>query len=285
MRKLLAALTIATSLSAVAQSTTATPASSSTTLDSALAKIKSLPISSMILVDAYTNSLKENQGANAETYFYFNYKVDKYHKITVTPILSHVGDKTHTDKNQVYTEYLQTDLNFSRSKILTEEKNGVNLSASLGNSFYANNKFNPDTQTGIRYSRHHASLSANKTWGSLTLSSGLTQYVYNRNTGSVNSTGNYTTLSLTPTWTFNDNLSVSGAFLWYKLRATDKYSNGHENNEQLRFVPSIDGAIGKLGLSVYFDTYMAYSHDRYSALNRQWLKEGSVGLNFTYSLF
>lgn len=287
MKRMLTALLLAATFSVSADTTattaTAAPSTSTSTIDSVLAGIKKAPISVNWLLDAYGKSNRAD-GASAENYMYIGYKIDKYHSVTVTPILTTDAEKTQRAQDQVHTKYLQTDLTFKRSKILTEDKQGINLAASLGNSFYKDNEFNAGLETGANYSRHHVSLNASKTLGKLSLSSGLTAYVYNRNTGSLKQTQNYTTLSFIPTYSFNDNLSLSLATIWYNQQAVTSYSNGHSLTEKLRFVPSLAAAFGKFGVGLYFDGYIAQSHDIYDGFTSNWLKKGYVGLTMSYSI-
>lgn len=288
MKKTLTALLLATTFSVNADTTTAAatataPSTSTSQLDSIMAKIKKAPVSINWLLDAYANSDKVD-GATAENYFYIGYKIDKNHKVTVTPILTTDAEKSQRDQEDVHTKYLQTDLTFQRSNILKEAKHGINLTASLGNSFYKDNEFRAEKGTGANYSRHHLSLSASKTLGKLSLSSGAVAYTYNRNTGTVQGTQNYTTLSFTPTYSFSDNLSASLPLIWYNLQAVSTYANGHTKNEKLRFVPSLDLSVGKFAAGLYYDGYIAASHDIYDGLTSNWLKKGYVGLTLSYSL-
>lgn len=287
MKKMMTALMLLAAFTAQAEDTTTTaatsPASSTTPIGNILAKIKSAPVSVDWLLDSYAKSNRAD-GVSAENYFYIGYKIDKYHKVTVTPILTTDAEKAQRAQDQIHTKYLQTDLTFKRSSILTQDKNGVNLSASLGSSFYKDNEFDKNLETGVNFSRHHLSLSASRSIGNFSFSSGLAAYVYNRNTGSVKSTRNYSTLSFTPTYSFNDNLSLSLATIWYEQQAVSTYSNGHSTAQKLRFVPSLYASIGKFAAGLYFDGYVAQSHDIYNAFTSNWLKKGYVGLTMSYSI-
>lgn len=286
MKRIILSLAMIASTLAFAETTTTTaPGSAATsTVDSSsiLEKLKASPFSLNLYTDNYTNTEKRN-GFTSENYVNVKYKIDKYHSIKVSPIIVIDNTPQYKDGNGAKTTYLQTDVNLYRSQILTEEKNGVALSAGLYNSIYKNTNYFENS--GGKASRHGLNGTFSKTFGKNSFSLGQSIYVYNRNSGQDNISQSYFSTSFAYSYSFNDYVSAGVYNLWYSYDAATKYSSGYSTSESFRTIPSVDFSYGDLAASLYLDATPLRSHDGLTGTAANWLKKSYLGVTVSYNVF
>lgn len=275
-------LTLGLTAGALAASTTGSANTTTSKIGDFWDKLKKSPLSVSYLNDTYMDSKGAN-GLISDHLFYLNYKVDKYHKITLKPTLTTTYKGAQKTQGDYHTEAGSTELRFTRSSILKEDKHGVNMSFLFRNYFANDNR-----REASKYDTYHyLYFSLSKSFGKLRLSSTPYVLIYNRNSGSSISKRTYS-LSLTPTYNITDSIYVSSGMIYY---------NGHRNEDAalaagktstyhaLRYVPEVGWSKGALSLSLYLDTYVAQSSDNYGTGIHQWWKKGSVGTNLYYTFF
>ncbi|EQC44375.1 hypothetical protein [Bacteriovorax sp. Seq25_V] len=281
MKRLLLALSLVAAVGATAAdtATTTSPSTSTTTLSNLWNKIKESPVSVSWLNDTYIDS-KGADGFTSDNYVYLNYKIDKYHKLTLKPMFRTSHDKTQKGQGDYHTELSNTEFRFTRSKILTEEKHGVNMSFLLRNYFV-----NDEARKTGYDSYHYLYTSFSKTWGKFTLGSNPYILQYNRNSGDFKR-DKLLSIGVVPTYSFTDNFSVTPSFIWYSYKDNVKdAASNTQGSDNILLSASADYSIGALSVSLYFESWIVQSNDGYATGVHQWWNKGAVGTTLYYTLF
>lgn len=253
----------------------------STTSTNIWDKLKKSPFSMSYLNDAWIRAKGAN-GLTTDHYLYLNYKIDKYHKLTLKPIFRTTIDKAQKAQGDYHTELYTTEFRFSRSAILTEDKHGVNASFMLRNYFA-----NDNTRKARGYDSYHYAYGIfSKTFGKYSLSSTPFILVYNRNADS-KTTGAAThvwSASLGHGYQFNDNFGVSYTNTYYSYR----YDNAEKNTEYLLSTLSLDYAFNSgVSVSLYYEGYILNTTDGnlFSSYRPEWTEEAAIGTLVSLPIF
>lgn len=230
-------------------------------------KLKKAPIGFAVINDmsAATNSIS---GVANETILGFSYK------LTDKNSLSLQSSVVATDFNtpSLKTTYGGTTFGFTRSGLLTQEKYGVNLFASLKYKH-----LNDPDISGYPIFSAGISRTINPT---LSLSSTAYWEEYLRKNSNNKLSRRRFYLIVNPTVQLTENLSVSPTMLFYNSIKGPEVTN----KDSFRFAPSVDYSFTpKFSASFYWDGYPMLSSDG-SLFVPSFYSKGSVGLTLSYSV-
>ena len=215
-------------------------------------------------------------GFYADHLFYPGYKIDKYHTVKLVPYLRTSLTKAQRDQGDAHTQYLNTSLRLYRSKILTQDKHGVNLNFQMRNYFYPK-----ATRDGGKDTAHRLYFTGSKTVGKVDFTAGAFTQINNRNSGSHTAKrGDY--LALGAGYNFSDMFSTSATVEYY--HAVDKI--GADDKEYITItVPAVAINYKKLNFSVGTAFDIIESKDGHTGTAENWVKNGKVIADLYISAF
>jgi len=233
-------------------------------------KLKKAPVGFTILNDtsARTNATTI-QGVTSVTDVSFRYKFTGKNSLGLTAR----GIVSDTDKTSPKTTYGGTTLNFSRSKILTQEKYGVNMVSSISLKAYPSEYSN----SGYGLLRTAFSRTFSPVFSSTV---DIRWYEYARRTSKDSLSRRDFLIYYIPTFQINEKLSVSPTLLFSESINGPQTVNGNYIN----FAPSVDYSFTeKFSGSLYWDTYPMQSGDG-SFFSSRWYSTGGLGFVLSYAV-
>ncbi|MDD0852728.1 hypothetical protein HBN50_06450 [Halobacteriovorax sp. GB3] len=273
---LVASMMMLTATTTLAESTN----TSSSAFSDIWKKLKDSPFSMSYLNDTYASAkLMQDKGLKSGHYLYLNYKLDKYHKFTIKPLVHTDWTKKQKDDNQVHTELHSTELRFTRSSILNQNDHGVNYSFLLRNYVMNNAK-----ESG--YDTYHLLYNSfSRSFGKYNLSFAPGLYIYNKNKGANNVQDTINYVGLTHTYSVNDNIYLSFANAYYGYKYDDK-----SNNRELLLTNLTAGYTFSNGVdvSLYFEGYTfdsAIDNNLIASYQPEWVKNSYVGTLVSFPIF
>lgn len=252
-----------------AQPTTTAPLNSSTE-ESFWEKIKKTPIGLGITNEMVASTEATSvTGLTNATDVTFKYKITPKNSIRLT------SGATFNDTNttNLTSSYNGSTLSYHRSGLLTQENYGVNLNASLRYNFFPGG----DVMAGSTSLRSDISRTINPIFSA---AAGVRWDEYVRNSGDPKISRRKFQLWVSPTFSFNEKLSVSPSVVFNESIKGPEVKDTNNVN----FSPSIDYSFTpELTTSLYWDTYPMKSGDD-SFFSSRWYSTGGVGFVLSYTI-
>ena len=247
----------------------AAPSNSSTDL-SFWERLKKAPIGISVLNDTSAKTKTTSvTGVTSVTDVSFKYKITSKNSLRLTTR----GVVSDTDKTNPKSSYGGTTLGYSRSGLLSQDKYGVDMNASLSYKVLAGGSSN----TGYSLLRTSFSRTFSPIFSSTI---DIRWYEYVRKTSKTDLSRRDFLLYYIPTFSINDKLSVSPTLAFNETINGPKTVDG--NN--LNFAPSVDYSFtDKFSGSLYWDTYPLQSGDN-SLFSSRWYSTGGLGFVLSYAI-
>jgi hypothetical protein len=248
---------------------TAAPSNSSTDI-SFWERVKKAPIGLSVTNEVVANTEAVSvTGITNATDMTFKYKITPKNNIRLTSGLSLVDtNKTTTDAT-----YNGSTLSFHRSSILTQDKYGVDMNASVRYNAFPGG----DVMTGSTSLRSDFSRTVSPIFSA---SSGLRWDEYVRNTSDPTVSRRKFQLWVSPTFSLNEKLSVSPSIVFNESIK----GSGVKDTNNVNFSPSLDYTFSpNLSTSLYWDTYPMKSGDD-TFFSSRWYSTGGLGFVLSYAI-
>lgn len=235
--------------------------------------LKDSPVGLLILSE--TVAKRKINGLGNETILYLDYKLGK-NKFTVAPSF---GLDTTTTAGEAHIEYGYTQLRYTRTELMTQAEEGVDLQFQLRGYISNDNSRLTGNETTLR-----PKLVLSKTWGKFSLTSDNSIYLYQNNENITDESKTTRVLiGLTPAYQVTDKLSLSLDILDYNERFEKDAQSIHKVRTIANVGYSFDNGIGLTG---YLDTTPLTSKGQnVTATNTGWIKKTSLGAVLTYKVF
>jgi hypothetical protein len=296
MKNTLLALTIALTVqaTAMAQSTAtlssgSSAAATTSTSGSFLNRLEESPLSMQLLftADAERDKQRRANGISSTDIIYLGYKLSDNDKIRMENRWTFENSRATRDENgksKVDKQWARNVLKYTRSNILTEAKNGVNMSASLEQRTY------PSTASrGNKTGLTRISTNLNKSFSNgISVSNSFYYAKYNTTNKNPGTTTQYYYLTSSQDYSFTDTLSLSLLHEYIKLvghkglstkgdKVYDTESYDLTLEMAYAFNPKVTGAVSVNGNPMVANDGKTIRQD--------WLKEFGFGASVFVSAF